>query len=125
MKAVFLIRADRVQADETNSQELVTLDFVGQRLTELGLTSDSQFVVRGKKEFLELTVFAQNYRLQKLPLRDNDQSIELRLTKPGAFIDRLLGRNPFDENDAFVRLLQEILEREMLSLPAEVAVVWK
>ena len=125
MKAVFLIRADGAPTDYTNSQEVVTLGFVGQRLTELGLTSDSQFVRRGKKEFLELTVFAQNYRLQKLPIGEDNQSVELLLTKPGAFIDRLLGRNPFDENDAFVRLLQEILEREMLLLPAEVALVWK
>ena len=101
-----------------------TLDLLATRLRALGLIAGTVPAVQrskprrlsksGVKSSIDVTVFAQRYRLETT---DNDSSeaavtVALTLKKLSSVLDRLLGKDAFDANDAFVRLLQDVLERE-------------
>lgn len=71
---------------------------------------------------VDVTVFEQRYRLKSMRDDCSEQSTTVRLQKRVRIVDRLLGRDTFDANDAFVRVLQDVLERE--AFVDQVNVTW-
>jgi len=123
MKASFEILAKETAPFEGNPE--VALRWVAERLTKLGLASESSVTARAKKSTLDVKVFDERYRLSGLTSDSSPESMTLRLHKPSALLDYLLGRSSFDDSDAFARVLQEMLEREAALVEAKVEVNWR
>lgn len=130
MKATFSIGMDgSVEVPSSAglwaSDSMARLEWLGGRLRELGLCQESTVTQRRGQPSLDATVFAQRYRLLSLVGKPPEETIVLSLIKRSQTIDRLLGREPFDANDAFARVLQDVLEREASGVQAKVSVLWR
>ncbi len=100
----------------------LTLEWLTRRLRALGLICDGATVAKKTRSLslVDVTVFAQRYRLRSAVGDCSAASTTVTLQKTVPLIDRMLGKGELDASDAFVRVLQDVLEREAVVLRVEV-----
>ncbi len=119
MRAELSFSAPRfAEADEPlgavgSSQERALLVWLAGRLMALGLVSDAEVESSGPGWILDACVFSEPYRLECSEAHGtSEQNWRLSLSAQRSIIDRLLGRRELTADDALLRIVREILERQ-------------
>lgn len=119
MRAELSFSAPRfADADErpdavSSNQERALLVWLAGRLTALGLVSDAEVEPSGPEWFLDVCVFSEPYRLECSEAHGiSEQNWRLSLSAQRSIVDRLLGRRELTADDALLRIVREILERQ-------------
>lgn len=86
------------------------LEWLAERLTALGLVSETQVLPVGRGWCLDVEVFGEPYQLGCN--NGQDENWALTVAPRRGLIDRLMGREALTTDDALLRIVVEVLERQ-------------